>query len=233
MVNVTRTKLLDVEKYMQSCMTDCAHDTEHIYRVLNYALDIMEHECDEVDGELLTISCLLHDIGRTEQYANPKIDHAICGAEKAHKWLVENGYSCEFADVVKGCISTHRFRSDNPPKSIEAKILFDADKLDACGAVGIARTLLSKAKTSEPLYFLTESGDIADATSNINPSFLYEYRFKLEKLYDRFYTKRGSQLALDRQLAAECFYGALLSELRGCYSYSQNTNKNTQNEGQR
>jgi len=218
MTNTHRTNLPEVETYMRSQMSDSAHDTEHVYRVLNYALDIAKHD-DGVNTELLTVACLLHDIGREEQFADPSVDHAVYGAEKAHKWLIENGYTNEFADSVKSCIRSHRFRSDNPPQSLEAKILFDADKLDVCGAVGIARTLFYKAHTSEPLYSLTKTGEVGDGTNNADPSFFREYKFKLESMYDKFYTKRGLELAAKRQLAAKNFYDSLLAEVRECYSF--------------
>lgn len=78
---------------------------------------------------------LLHDIGRKEQFENPELCHAIAGSEK-----------------VKHCIKTHRYRKNNLPESLEAKILFDADKLDVTGAMGIARTLIYKGIVSEPIY---------------------------------------------------------------------------------
>ena len=217
MTNTCRTNFTAVETYMRSCMSDSAHDTEHVYRVLNYAIDIAKHD-GGANTELLAVACLLHDIGREEQFADPSIDHAVYGAGKAHKWLVENGYSSGFADAVKSCICSHRFRSDNPPQSLEAKILFDADKLDVCGAVGIARTLFYKAHVSEPLYSLTETGDVGDGTNDTDPSFLKEYKFKLENMYDKFYTKRGSELAAKRKSAAKNFYDSLLAEVRECYS---------------
>ena len=216
MINNTRTNFTAAEEYMLSCMNDIAHDKEHIYRVLNYALDIAKYE-NAVDIAVLTIACLLHDIGREEQFANPSIDHAVYGAEKAYQWLIENNYSKEFADKVKKCIQSHRFRSDNPPQSIEAKILFDADKLEACGAVGIARTLLYQAYFSEPLYMITQNGIVSDGTDDIEPSFLQEYKHKLENIYDKFYTKRSSELAAKRKPAAKNFYESLLAEVRECY----------------
>jgi uncharacterized protein len=212
-----RTSYPSVEEYMQSCMTDSAHDMEHVYRVLNYALNIARHE-DWTDIDLLTTACLLHDIGRAEQFADQSVDHAQLGAEKAYIWLIANEYSKNFAVAVKSCIQTHRFRSDNPPQSIEAKILFDADKLDVCGAMGIARTILYKAQVSEPLYLLTENGEVSDGANDAEPSFMQEYKFKLEKMYDKFYTKRGSELAAKRKTAAERFYNSLFAEVRECYS---------------
>ncbi|MDR2686601.1 MAG: HD domain-containing protein [Oscillospiraceae bacterium] len=205
-----------IEQYMRDCMCDSAHDTQHVYRVLNYAMDIAAHE-PGVDPEILRAACLLHDIGRAEQYADPRVDHAACGAEKARAWLEANGHSADFARAVGGCILAHRFRSGHPPASLEAKILFDADKLDACGAMGIARTLLYNGIVGLPLYMLGEGGAVLDGTADTQNTFFREYKFKLEKLYGRFYTERGEALAQSRRKAAREFYEALLREARECH----------------
>ena len=208
-----------IEEYMRDCMCDSAHDTQHVARVLHYAMDIAGHE-QGVDPAVLRAACLLHDIGRAEQYADPRVDHAACGAEKARRWLEGNGWGADFAEAVAECIRTHRFRSGCPPRGIEAKILFDADKLDVCGAMGIARTLLYKAHLGLPLYSLDENGAVLDGRLDPEDTFLREYRFKLEKLYDRFYTRRGEELAQGRRAAAWNFYQALLCEARECHSMS-------------
>jgi len=204
------------EAYMQSCMRDSAHDAEHVYRVLNYALDIAAHESN-INLEILSAACLLHDVGQIEQLTDPAIDHAVHGAEMAYAWLTENGYSNEFAGKVKECIRTHRYRSSDPPRSNEAKILFDADKVDACGAIGMARVLFCTAQLGEPLYTLDENDWVSDGTDDESPSFFREYKFKLENMYDRFYTRRGAELAGNRKAAARNFYEALLREARECY----------------
>ncbi|MDF2487163.1 MAG: hypothetical protein K0R46_3331, partial [Herbinix sp.] len=67
-----------IENYMLEFMKDSAHDKEHIYRVLYMALDIARLE-REVDMEVLMIACLLHDIGREEQFSNPELCHAQVG----------------------------------------------------------------------------------------------------------------------------------------------------------
>lgn len=128
-----------IEAYMLSCMRDSAHDREHIYRVLYAALDIASFE-EPVDSDVLIAACLLHDIGRREQFENPALCHAAVGAEKALAFLVQNGFPPTFAEKVASCIERHRFRSDRPPVTPEEKILFDADKLDVTGAIGLART---------------------------------------------------------------------------------------------
>jgi uncharacterized protein len=209
-----------IENYMQQCMSDSAHDMEHIYRVLNYALYIAEDE-ENVDFDVLTAACLLHDIGRAEQLADPEVNHAEYGAAKAYCWLMEQGYPEDFGAAVKNCILTHRYRSGKPPLSIEAKILFDADKIEACGTIGIARTLLYKASLSEPLYTFNENGDISDGVGDTAKSFFQEYKFKLEKIYDKFYTKRGSEIAAKRKAAAQSFYDSMYAEVRECYAYGK------------
>lgn len=205
-----------IESYMQTCMTDNAHDCEHIYRVLYVALDIARTEPD-ADRDVLICACLLHDIGRMEQFENPALDHAQVGADKALRFLREHGFDDEFARRVSDCIRAHRYRAANPPRSIEAQILFDADKIDVSGAIGIARTLIYDGQVGEPLYTLGFDGQVLDGQGDAAPSFFHEYRFKLEKLYGRFYTARAAQIAAQRRLAAEQFYHNLLDEVRGAY----------------
>ncbi len=210
-----------IEKYMLSCMQDSAHDKEHIYRVLYTALDIAEYE-KSVDYDILIAACLLHDIGRKEQFENSSLDHASVGAEKALIFLLDNGFSKKFAEAVAGCIMVHRYRSDVQPFSIEEKILFDADKVDVTGSIGIARTIFYQGKVGLPLYSVNEAGEVLDGMEDINSSFFKEYKYKLEKLYTRFYTERGKQIALQRQHAAKSFYENMLQEIIPIYKNGKN-----------
>ena len=205
-----------IENYMASCMEDSAHDKEHIYRVLYNALDIAETE-SRVDQDILITACLLHDIGRGEQFRNPNVCHALAGGDMAYKFLTENGFGADFAENVRHCIRAHRFRKSEPPQSMEAKILFDADKLDVSGAVGIARTLIYRGTVGEPIYSVLPDGTVSDGTDDTESSFFKEYKFKLEKLYDKFYTQRGQELAENRRKHAVEFYGNLLGEVRESY----------------
>lgn len=201
-----------LEHYMHRCMSDSAHDKEHVYRVLYNALQIAGEE-EGVNYDVLIAACLLHDIGRKAQFADPSVCHAQAGAQMAWAFLRENGFSAEFADRVRHCIETHRFRKAVPPQSLEAKILFDADKLDVVGAIGIARTLMYKGDQEEPLYQVLPNGEISDGSSDESSSFFREYRFKLEKLYGQFLTQRGAALALERQSIARDFYAQLYREV--------------------
>lgn len=205
-----------MEEYMRGCMRDAAHDTEHVYRVLYNALDIASHE-QNVDFDVLISACLLHDVGREEEFADPSVDHAEVGAEKAYRLLTENGKDREFASRVRDCIAAHRFSAARPPKSIEAKILFDADKLDVTGATGVARTLVYNGRMAEPLYVKGRDGLPTDGSDEI-PSFFGEYHRKLKRLYGAFYTKRGEEIANSRRAAAKSFYESLQSEVNQAYS---------------
>ena len=110
-----------LEAYMKEKMQDSAHDEHHVYRVLNGALDIANHEAD-VDFDVLIAACLLHDIGRESQFANPQLCHAQMGAEMAYDFLISRGWPDYKALQVKQCIAAHRYRGDCPPQSLEAKI---------------------------------------------------------------------------------------------------------------
>ena len=212
-MTVNRAQYLLLEEYMERCMGDSAHDSGHVRRVLAAALDIARTE-PGTDTDVLIAACLLHDIGRAEQLADPRRDHAAVGAEKARRFLTEHGFGADFAQRTADCIRVHRFRTDARPETPEARALFDADKLDVTGAVGIARTLFYQGETGQPLYSTDAAGAIRDGTgADEPPSFFREYRFKLETLYDGFLTARGRELAAARRAAAVGFFEALRSEV--------------------
>lgn len=208
-----------VEAYMRTCMEDSAHDAQHIYRVLYAALELAQDT--QADLDVLITACLLHDIGRQEQFADPSICHAVAGAEKAAAFLKSLSMPEDFIGAVCHCIRAHRFSKKSPPETLEAKILFDADKLDVVGAMGVARTLLYQGTMAQPLYTLTEDGFVSDGTDTDTPSFFQEYKRKLERLYDGFLTEKGQQAALRRKAAAVDFYNALLQEADQGYRHGR------------
>lgn len=213
---MTRETYQLIESYMLECMDpkDSAHGAEHVYRVLYTALDIAAH-MENVNTDVLICACLLHDIGRKSQANDPSVCHAAAGAEMAKAFLLEHDFAEDFADHVAACILSHRYRKGISCDSIEAKILFDSDKLDVSGAVGIARTLYYGAQFGEPLYSRDENGEILDGKERIGAhSFLHEYNFKLKKVYDGFHTARAAEIASNRRQISEDFYKAILSESR-------------------
>lgn len=131
---------------------------------------------------------------------------------------------------VQDCITTHRFRMDNPPKTLEAKILFDADKLDVTGALGIARSLIYEGQVGIPLYTLDEDNQIQKGRNPDNPeSFLKEYNFKLIKIYDHFYTEEAKKIAAKRKEITTSFYNELIDEV-SVYNLDVTLGLNDENE---
>lgn len=198
---------IKIEKHMLSLMNDGAHDCQHIYRVLYNALAIAEDY--NLDKDVLIAASLLHDIGREAQFRDPMLDHAIVGADMAYEFLKHIGWPEGKAQHVKDCISTHRYRNNNPPVSIEAKVLFDSDKLDVTGTLGIARTLAYKGIVAEPLYCVDEDGSINETEI----SFFQEYNWKLKNVYEKFYTERAKLIAQERQSASISFYESMYNEV--------------------
>ena len=133
-------------------MTDgFIHDETHVYRVTNYAL-IIAKEYKDIKENILIASCLLHGIGRVMQGKGNLICHAIQGGSMAYQFLKQEGSDETDWLHVKECIASHRCKSKLLPKTMDAKILFDADKLVITGAIGILRVLLYKRLMEESIY---------------------------------------------------------------------------------
>jgi len=196
---------------MLEAMRDTAHDAQHVYRVLDGALLIAE-EMPGVNRDVLIAACLLHDIGREAQYRDERLCHAREGAKMAYDYLVEIGWTGQDAGRVRDCIRTHRYRGDDQPASDEAKVLFDADKLDAAGALAVARTVMYCALVGEPIYSVGEDGRPLDGSGDEPPSFMNEYCVKLSRIYDQFYPAKGRELGLERKPILTAFYQALRRE---------------------
>lgn len=92
-------------------------------------------------------------------------------------------------------------------------ILFDADKIDLTGAIGMARTLMYKGTFSEPVYIRKPDGTISDGERDTEPSFFQEYKYRLEKIPSLLYTKKARELAAKRKEIAEAFYKNLYQEV--------------------
>lgn len=194
-----------INNYMLKMTDGFIHDKTHIYRVTNQALNIAK-SYENANIDIIIASCLLHDIGRYEQYKDNLLCHSEKGAELAYDFLLRLGWQISECEHVKNCIETHSFKKKLHPKSIEAKILFDADKLDMIGALGISRVLLFKGYMKLPLYI----SDIVDKKDYSNGSFLREYEERLLKVYDCFYTEQAKKIAKERMRLTNLFYHELL-----------------------
>jgi len=207
-----------IEKYMYDCMKDTAHDPEHIFRVLYQSINIASKRPENINYNVLIASCLLHDIGREEQFKNPCLCHAEIGGKMAKEFLLKNTWSEKDANHVNKCISSHRFRGNNTPETIEAKILFDSDKLDVIGCLGIARTLLYKGHVKGKIYTTKDSKICYGESKYDEDSFLKEYNFKLKNLYNKFYTEEAKELANKQKEYTQYFYDKLVEQINSAYN---------------
>jgi len=215
-------KYNNIWKAAKKELSDSAHGIDHTKRVYGLCQRLAP---EDVDTDVLLLSALLHDIARKEEDEDDtgRVDHAVLGAKKAEKILEEKGYEKQTIEPVKHCIRAHRFRSNEKPETIEAKILSDADKLDAVGAVGIARMFMLAGQFGERIYRevdketyleenLTDNGRVMKLSEH-SPNL--EYELKLKDIPDRLYTERAKRIAEDRMKYMEDYFSRLNEEIAG------------------
>lgn len=189
------------------------HDFEHTLRVYNLALQIGKKE--KADLEILKLAALLHDIGRKkEDLTAGKICHAILGAKLAEKILKKYNYDKNLIPKILHCIESHRFRGSNKPQSKEAKILFDADKLDSIGAVGIGRAFLFAGEIGATLHNKNSNIKNTKPYSKEDTAFR-EFSVKLKHVKDKMLTKEGRRIAKERHKFMVDFFALLKNEING------------------
>jgi len=187
---------------------DPVHGFDHILRVLALAEHIARLE--GADLEIVRAAVLLHDIARGEDEANQG-DHAALAAERARAILRDQ--PPERVEAVCQAIATHRFRVGPQPETLEARVLFDADKLDAIGAVGIARAFAYAGQHGQRLGTEADlSPDPQDASEHTP---LDEFKQKLVHLRQRMTTATGRALAEERHAFMLAFFDRLAAEMRG------------------
>lgn len=192
---------------------DAAHDFDHVLRVLTLVRRIGPAE--GADMRVLEVATLLHDIGRADE-VRLGVDHALAGAEQARALLRQWGYAEEEVAAVAQAIAAHRFRTDRPPETVEARVLYDADKLDAIGAIGVGRAFAYAGKTGQALWSPVPPGAVA--TRPVDPhahSPAIEFEVKLSRLADSLYTDTARAIAQERHTFMVAFFERLEAEIRG------------------
>ena len=190
-----------------------SHDWSHTERVYNLCMKIAANE--GADSEIVGIAALLHDIGREEQdQSKGKTCHAQAGAVLSSELLRRLGLDEDKISHVVHCIETHRFRGTNKPQTKEAKVLFDADKLDSIGAVGIGRAFQFAGEVGARLH--NGGIDIKQSQSYSKEDTAYrEFTVKLRKIKDRMLTEEGKRMAEERHRFMIAFFDRLNDEVEG------------------
>lgn len=190
-----------------------SHDWEHTRRVVGLSRTIGAAE--GADMEVVIAAAFLHDIGRNHQDgSNGKVCHAQKGAQMAEELLKDFDFSPDRKKNILHCVAAHRFRRPPEPSTLEAKVVFDADKLDAIGAVGVARAYLFAGELGAKLHNPDIDVETAAAYSKDDTGFR-EYRVKLRLIKDRMLTPTGKKMAEARHRFMESFFKQFLAEYDG------------------
>jgi uncharacterized protein len=197
-------------------LDDAVHGFDHIERVFHLCEKIGEIE--DANLEVVRAAALLHDSQGSAPDGSERANHHLLSAEFAGQVLKNEGWAENKIQAVQHCIRAHRFRHNGEePSTIEARVLFDADKLDVIGAIGAARTLGYALKAGTP--FFSEPSLKFMQTSEEEPGELHsayhEYLFKLRKISSLLYTKTGRHLATHRQRFLNQYFDELAAESRG------------------
>ena len=206
--------------------SDPVHGFDHVLRV--YSMVEQLSKVEGADIEILRAAALLHDADGSQQpnkNANlveskeqQRAEHHTAAAEFARQVLEVEGWPAERIDAVQHCIRAHRFRDDREkPQTLEARILFDADKLDAIGAIGVARAIAYSVQSGSPIY--NQPSEQFMQTGQKEPdeahSAYHEYLYKLRALKERLFTPSARLIAEERHRFMSQFFERLSAELLG------------------
>jgi uncharacterized protein len=194
---------------------DAAHGFGHVMRVYNLCQEIGREE--GADWHILRVAALLHDVENGLGDSVKREQHHLLSAEFAGVLLGHHGWAATDIEAVRHCVRAHRYRDDKEaPRTIEAKVLFDADKLDSIGAIGAARAIAVSVERGLPFFeepseqFLC-TGQLMDGERH---SAYHEYCFKLRHVHERLFTDTARRMAETRQAAMKDFFEQLRWEHR-------------------
>ncbi len=210
-----KIKFNQIKKEVESIFSSArsSHDFDHTQRVVALALHIGKIE--GADLEIIELAALLHDIAREEQdKSNGLICHAELGSKMAREILSKYNYPINKIDSICHCIERHRFRKGGEPESKEAKILYDADKLDSLGAVGLGRAFQFSGEHGSRLH--NPEIDInKDLDYTKEDSCWREFNVKLIKIKDKLFTDEARRIAQEREKFMIEFFDRLDKEIKG------------------
>jgi len=197
----------EVKKRLEN---DSAHDFEHTMRVYKNAQKICKKE--KANEKLVLSAALLHDIVSYPKSDKRSKTSSIESAKKSKKILEKLDFTKKEITIISDAIHDHSFSQNKIPKTIEGKILQDADRLDALGAIGIARVFATGGSLKRPFYNIDDpfcKRRIPDDHTWTVDHFFAKL-FKLESLMN---TKSGKAEAKKRTRVLTKFLNQLKQEL--------------------
>lgn len=202
---------------MEHSTDDASHDFFHFQRVWKTAGQLIEQETVEVNRLVVLAACYFHDIVVVPKNSPLRSKASTLAAEKTEECL----YALEFPEelVARVChaVKAHSFSAGMTPETIEAKIVQDADRMEALGAIGLARCFytggLLKQKLFDPQDPVAEHRELNDRQFSLD-----HFEQKLLKLSGTMQTRAGKLMAERNSDYLRDFRAKLLKELRGDYS---------------
>jgi uncharacterized protein len=194
-------------------LEDPVHGFDHIQRVYRLAERLALAE--GADLEIVHAAALLHD-AQGPLTGDARSSHQLASAQFAQEILAAEGWPEERIEAVQHCIRAHRYRDDREqPETIEAQVLFDADKLDAIGAIGAVRAIAYAVLDAQNLFVQPSEQFIRTGKKEPGEPHTpyHEHLFKLSKLKGLMFTQTGKKLALARHEYINGFFFRLHAEL--------------------
>jgi uncharacterized protein len=192
---------------------DPAHDFSHILRVCRNANFIGERE--GADMQVLLLAALLHDAGSGLKLAKRAKAESVSSSLKiAEDFLIEKGIAEDVRKKVLYAVEVHSFSRGIVPVTLEARVLQDADRLDAMGAIGIARVFLTGGSLKRELYNPIDPF-CRDREPNDERWNLDHFYRKLLKLESAMHTETGRALAKERSTVMKRYLSDLQKEIEG------------------
>ncbi|QLQ19817.1 MAG: HD domain-containing protein [Exiguobacterium profundum] len=189
---------------------DGSHDLSHILRVWANVCRLMAEEGG--DAEILLAATLLHDCVAVEKTSPLRAKASRLAAYRARGILADLGWPAPRIAAVAHAIAAHSFSAGIAPETLEARILQDADRLDAIGLIGVARCFYVAGRTGVNLYDPTDPS-AANRPLDDRRFALDHFETKLLTLARGFQTETGRRLALARHQSLLAFRDGLLAEL--------------------
>lgn len=180
---------------ISSLTDDASHDLSHILRVWRNVQVLVSQEGG--DEAVLTAATLLHDCVEIPKNSPQRAAASRFAAEKASGILTGLGWKQSRVVMVAHAIEAHSFSANIVPTTLEAKILQDADRLDAIGHIGIARCFYVSGRLSRAIYDL-EDPDASNRVLDDSKYAIDHFQTKLLRLAGSFQTKTGNQIGAKR-----------------------------------
>lgn len=199
---------------------DAAHDVDHLARVMALAETIQAREGGDLP--IVQAAVALHDIGQARELKQGG-DHALIGAQLAAELLTGTSFPQASIPTVQQAIREHRMTGGIVPQTLEGRILYDADKIDCLGAIGVGRLYMITGRYNQKVYSPVPD----DITEPVDPRLIrqlrrrpdyspsIEFQLLFSNMTERMTTETGRELARERFAFMEEFFRRLKQEVEG------------------